>query len=347
MDTNSSTHIPIYKRLFNQYREEILLQKFPPGTRIDSINELVRKHRVSRETAKFVLKQLADQGLIIQKAGKGSFVSDLGPRNSAWGVIVPFFSAQVEGLLAALSNEAVRAGRSIDHFISYNHWQEEIRLVGTLIHQRYEAVIVVPTFDETRTASFYRNFVSSGSLVMLLDHTMAGSYFTYVIQSYDLGVKRAVEYLLQRSPSALAFVKNQIWAGRNMVQELMEETFINFVETASPSVRAFVVNRPQDLHSDWIRKNAVRGILCNDDRDAVGVIGRLSEWGIRIPEEVSVISYGNTDLAKYFTPKITSIDSHCEEMARHVSGIISLFLQGKDIGNQQHVIMPTLVVRET
>ena len=207
----NTTFIPIYQKLFDFYKKAILTQQSLPGSKIDSINDIREKFSVSRETAKLVLKKLANEGLIIQKAGKGSFVADLGPKKPVWGVVVPFFSAQTEKLLYHLDFEATKAGRRLEHYVDYNNWKEEIRLVGTMINQRYEAVIVVPTLDESKTADFYRRLVSSGTVVTLLDHTMAGSYFTYVIQSYDLGVKRAAHYLLENCDGTLAFVKNDIW----------------------------------------------------------------------------------------------------------------------------------------
>ena len=107
---------------------------------IDSINQMQHRFNISRETAKIVLRMLADDGLIIQKAGKGSFVSDLGPRNAIWGVIVPFFSAQIEKVISELNRAANKEDHNLEHYVSYNNWEEEIRLVGTMINQRYEAV---------------------------------------------------------------------------------------------------------------------------------------------------------------------------------------------------------------
>ena len=339
--------VPIYKRLVERYHKGIVTQEFPPGSRIDSINELMHKHRVSRETAKLVLRKLAEEGLIIRQAGKGSFVSSLGPRHAAWGVIVPHWSTHLQGVLSGLQDRARQHGREVESFVSYNNWREEIRLVGTMVRQQYEAVIVVPTFDETATAAFYRNLDSGQSLVLLLDHTMAGSHFAYVIQSYDLGVRRAVQYLLGRSPKALAFMRNSVWPGRNMVQELMEVTFRDAVECALPPVRAVVAGSIHNLSADWFRDLEINGIFCCDDLDAAGVVGRLKEWDIRIPDEVSVIGYGNTDLARYFTPGITAINGHSEDMAQKTAEIISLRALGSDVHRQQHVILPTLVVRET
>ncbi len=344
--STQSNFIPIYQRLFSLYSESILTQRVKPGVRIDSINEIQKKHDVSRETAKRVLKKLSTEGLIIQRAGKGSFVAPLGPRLPVWGVIVPFFSAHVEKLIQSMGSEAEKTGRRIEHYVDYNSWEEETRLVGRMIHERYEAVIVVPTYDESKTAEFYRDLKSGGTLVTLLDHTMAGSYFTYAIQSYDLGVQRAVRYLRSRTGQALAFVKNDTWAGRNMVQEVMEETFKNCVHEEKGG-RPLVIESVAAIGADLLKREKIGGIFCSDDADAVRVIGRLIESGIRLPADVSVISYGNTDLARYFTPGITSIDPHGEEMARRTADMIRGHLAGEDVRFCQYVIQPDLVVRET
>jgi len=337
--------VPVYRRLYDYYRHAIVTQQFPPGSRIDSINELQERHKVSRETAKRVLAMLAADKLIIQQAGRGSFVSHLGPRKPVWGVIVPFFSSQIESLVAHLAEEAEAAKQAIELCVGHNNWEEEIRLVGKMINERYEAVIVIPTLDETKTAEFYRRLASGGTVVTLLDHTMAGSYFTYVIQSYDLGVKRAVEYLLQGTRLSLAFVGRHPSVGRNMIQELMEESFRGFVESAGRT--AFIINRVADVSQPFLTRNRIGGFFCCDDIDAIRVAGRLKESGINLGSDVKLVSYGNTDLAIYFTPPITSIDGHLDIMAARTAAIIKQHLKGQHAGTLQFVIQPDLVVRDT
>ena len=347
MHSKESSFIPLYKKLYEQYKNAILTQQYPPGKQIDSINQIQQRFSVSRETAKIVLRMLADEGLIVQKAGKGSFISDLGPRKAIWGVIVPFFSAKIEKVISELNRAAIKKNRSLDHYVSHNSWKEEIRLVGIMINQRYEAVIVMPTFDETKTADFYRHLVSGGTVVTLLDHTMTGSYFTYAIQSYDLGVNRAFHYLCEKSKGNFAFVKNDIWAGRNMVLEFMEATFKNFVELQSPKRQAIVLDNVHEMDTTFLIQNNIGGIFCCDDMDAVRVVGKLKEWGYSLPADIALISYGNTDLARYFTPQITSIDSHCEEMVAKTIDIIHAHLNGEDVRYSQYVVQPELIIRQT
>ncbi|NQT24642.1 substrate-binding domain-containing protein [candidate division KSB1 bacterium] len=339
--------IPIYQKLFTQYRDAIITQQYGPGDRVHSINEMMDRHKIARETAKAVLKMLSNDGYIIQQPGKGSFVANLGPLKKVWGVVVPFFSAQIEELIFYLGQEASKRGRELEHFVDYNHWQEEIQLVGKLINERYEAVIVIPTFDETETASFYTRLKPGGTVVSLIDHTMAGSYFTYVIQSYDLGVKRGVQHLLNRPSGTLAFVKNNIWLKRNMVQELMQDTFQDCIENSRKGHRSLILNNVEQISKELIIQSRICGFFCCDDSDAIRVVGRLKDWGFIIPDEISIVSYGNTELAKYFTPAITSIDPYSAEMAATTAKIIHQKQKGEDVSFCQYVLQPDLIVRKT
>jgi len=345
--TPKEPFVPIYQKLYEAYKNDIITQKLQPGDRIHSINEMIQHHQIARETAKIVLKKLSDKGYIIQKPGKGSFVAHLGPMKKVWGVIVPFFSAQIEELIFYLHQEAIKIGRDLEHYVDYNQWEEEIRLVGTLINERYEAVIVIPTFDETETASFYTRLKPGGTVVSLIDRTMAGSYFTYVIQSYDLGVTRGVQYLMQQPAGTLAFLKNQIWLHRNMVQEVMQDTFKVCINNSGKGFQPLILNNIQQISKELIIQNQIHGFFCCDDNDAIRIVGRLKDWGFKIPDDIGIVSYGNTDLAKYFTPAITSIDPHCAEMAATTAKIIQNKLKGRDVSFSQYVLSPQLVKRET
>jgi DNA-binding LacI/PurR family transcriptional regulator len=344
---SARTFIPIYQQLVDEYKQAIITHLLQPGEQIDSINQIQERHSVSRETAKLVLKILAKEGFIIQHPGKGSFVSDLSPRKKIWAVVLPFYSVQYEDLLNRLAQQASKAGRTLHHFIDYNNVNEEIQMVGRLTKERYETVIVIPTLDESKTADFYSRLSTQGTIVVLLDHTMTGSYFAYAVQSYDLGVQRAMQYLLNNSRASIAFVRNETWVGRNMIQELMEETFKEIISAQRPTAAPYVIERASAVSAEQITGNHVDGIFCCDDTDAIRVIGRLTEQGIEIPKRVRLVSYGNTDLAHYFTPSVTSIDPHNEELSATITDIILRKLAGESIANAQYVVQPDLIIRST
>jgi DNA-binding LacI/PurR family transcriptional regulator len=340
----SKDHVPVYRRLTDFYSRMIQLQEIRPGGRIDSINKIMNRHRVSRETAKLVLKNLVESGLVVSVQGKGTFVNFPREVYKAWGVMIPFFSSNVEQLISELIKVAEMAGCRLDYFLHYNNPEEEIRITGNLIRSGYEAVIVIPNYDESKTAEYYRKVLTGRSCVILADNTMAGSFFNYVIQSYDLGVKRVFEHLCQRGDGNFLLLGNEIWKGRNMVFDLMKRTFQMLVQSRCPERTLFIISGLREADAAFISTNRISGVLTMQDVDAVRLIGRMKEWGIAVPGQVSVVSYGNTELTKYFEPRITAVDCNYELMAREISGIISA---GGEKDKKQVVISPDLILRET
>ena len=339
------SHIPVYKQLAGLYKEGIERQVYPPGTRIDSIVEIMDHHRVSRDTAKMVLKSLTEEGLVVSKTGKGSFVRRRVHLKKEWTMIVPFFSPNMETLLTCLNSEALKRGRRLEYYLDYNSPEQEMKMVGSMIAQGMEAILLVPSFNEALTADFYRKLSTGKTKLVLVDHTMAGSWFNYVVQSYDLGVKRALDHLVSSNAGNVLFVKNQGWQGVNLLYELMEQTLRAMVGENYPERSLFVLEGMKDLNPGFLRKNKIGGILASLDTDSVRIAGRLVKWGIRLPSEVSLVSYGNTELLEFFHPAITAVDCLYKELAAKTAALIDNW--PGNANPEQHVIQPVLVIRET
>ncbi|MFC2112008.1 substrate-binding domain-containing protein [Bacteroidota bacterium] len=338
------TAIPIYKKLTDYYRSRILNQELAPGNKIDSINRIMERHRVSRETAKQVQELLRRENLIVSIPGKGSFITPQAPIKKIWGFIAPTFSSNIENLILHLESETQKRNIKLIHYLTYNDPTEEAKLVGTMIREGFEAVIVVPNSNEMLTANFYRHLITGRTKVILTDHTMAGSWFHYAIQSYDLGIRRAVDYLASRNTGNLLLVQNDIWKGRDLLNELIEQSFKEIARQKLPDRDVHVISNARGLSLELIKKKRIGGILSCSDIDSIKVLGRLKCWGLKIPEKVSLVSYGNTELTAFFEPSITVVDSCYGEMARHTAGLIEN--SGEDI-NKQFVIQPKLIVRNT
>ena len=87
-------------------------------------------------------------------------------------------------------------------------------------------------------------------------------------------------------------------------------------------------------------------ILAMNDSVAMGVYRALADRGLRIPEDVSVISCDEFDWADYFVPRLTSVNQHNELFGRFI--INTLF--GAMNGVQETVLLkhkPELMIRES
>jgi DNA-binding LacI/PurR family transcriptional regulator len=88
-------------------------------------------------------------------------------------------------------------------------------------------------------------------------------------------------------------------------------------------------------------------IFAANDASAVGLLDRLSQAGVRVPDDVSVVGYDNTSVAGLGYISLTSIDQ-----PRYDMGVLAVETLLKRIENpgaepMHHVMKPTLVQRRT
>ncbi len=75
MQNNDGSSL-LHLKVSNSIREKIYRREWKPGQKLPSEHALREKYHVSRGTVRRALSSLVEEGLIYQKQGKGSFVSE-------------------------------------------------------------------------------------------------------------------------------------------------------------------------------------------------------------------------------------------------------------------------------
>lgn len=70
---------PLYARVKEHIRNQIVTGLWTPGTRVPSENELVDSFHISRMTANRALKELTEEGFLKRIPGVGTFVKEMAP----------------------------------------------------------------------------------------------------------------------------------------------------------------------------------------------------------------------------------------------------------------------------
>jgi LacI family transcriptional regulator len=82
----------------------------------------------------------------------------------------------------------------------------------------------------------------------------------------------------------------------------------------------------------------IRALLCMNDRLAFGAYQALAELGLAIPEDVSIVSFDNDEIASYLRPGLTTIALPHERMGQSA---VELVLANRD-GSEHLVPMPVV-----
>ena len=76
----------------------------------------------------------------------------------------------------------------------------------------------------------------------------------------------------------------------------------------------------------------------------MGVCKSIQKHGLKIPQDISVVSYDNINLTEIAEPNITSIDYNFASFGQKLVDTVIESLDGKEPGRKR-LIHPTLVVR--
>jgi len=106
------------------------------------------------------------------------------------------------------------------------------------------------------------------------------------------------------------------------------------------AVDLFLEQRELLPHAD------IEAIVAADDETAMGVLEALQARGIRVPEDIAVVGFDNTEEGRYTSPPLTTVPSLAHEQARRAIETVHALINGEEAPDQ--VSVPThLIVRQS
>ena len=94
------------------------------------------------------------------------------------------------------------------------------------------------------------------------------------------------------------------------------------------------------------RKPLPEAVIGINDSTAIGVCKSITKHGLRIPEDISVVSYDNIYMTQIVEPNLTTVDYNFLTFGQKLVDTVIESLDGKE-PVRKRLIHPTLVVRES
>lgn len=91
----------------------------------------------------------------------------------------------------------------------------------------------------------------------------------------------------------------------------------------------------------------VDGIMCTTDKLAVGAILGVQKAGKKVPGDVKVTGFDDTDIAETFRPGITTIHQNGELMAQKAVDFLMKLIDGGEVEKKHYIVPVTVSCRES
>lgn len=84
-----------------------------------------------------------------------------------------------------------------------------------------------------------------------------------------------------------------------------------------------------------------------NDMTAIGFMDGCQKSGIRVPEDLSIVSFDNINISAMKNIELTTISQHVDEMSEHAARLMLKQLKDRDSKSERVILEPTLIVRNT
>jgi LacI family transcriptional regulator len=86
-------------------------------------------------------------------------------------------------------------------------------------------------------------------------------------------------------------------------------------------------------------------VVCGSDVEALALLRQCALRGIAVPEEVSVVGFGDWEFARHATPTLTTLRVSCATLGAQAGGAVIAALRGEPVQRSEAPVK--LVVRES
>ena len=349
--------IPKHERLRAYLLKELKSGRLMPGDALPTELALASSAEVSRNTVRHALAELERSGLIRRVRGSGTFVHEsaldrLKSGLDIFALVIPdtrggFYPSLQRGFHGASTdcqNQVIVCDTENDAY-------RQADALLQLIDKKIAGVAMVPTTVPPTPPHHIRPFHERGVPIVFCHRRVDGIHAPLVsFSALEVG-ERAARAMLSKGHRRVAFFAFQ----RAGLGSHYEKGLRNGLAEGGGKLPAEFIcydDSPKVTreHEEFLERNLRRvlesnepptAIFCPFDSEAESIYLLLNKLGVRVPQQVSLVSFGGTWREGALIRRLTAVTVDEEELGRNAVRLLDQMRRGeKPLNDATEIIMP-------
>lgn len=320
---------PKYLELISWIHEQIETQKLLPGQKLYSENTLKDMFHVSRQTVRHAIGILEDKGVVKRVRGSGTYINaDRRSKRMRVSVVTTYVDGYIfPRTIQGIENVLLDAGYSVQiAFTNNRHEREKTVLEDIINRDEVSGLIVEPTKSgiPNPNLQLYRELLKARVPVIFINSYYPQLEIPHVsINDYMAG-RKMTKYLISMGHERIGGIfKLDDGQGKDRFAGYMDAMF-----DAGLPVEDGKVVWVDTLEKEHLEKTEEKvlerfrdctAVFCYNDEVAFGLLGIFKRHGIRVPEDVSVVSVDDSELAVLGDVPLSSAPHPMERLGEKVA----------------------------
>lgn len=332
-----------------------------------SLSDIARELGVSKTLVSMVLNNKADENGISKKTQKKvlKLAKEMNYKPNLMARGLRMGRTDTVGLVVSdIANPFYsKMARHIEDFLAKNNYHlvicstdedpdKEQRIVKLMREKQFDGIIIS---SSAKKSDGFKQLLREDYPFVLIDRKMKNLKANYVgIDNYtatfnavkqvvDKGQKRIAAFAI--SPSYVSSVRDRVSGYIDAVEASgLDYGKKYLVDIPFSDVRGSVKSELLKLMKS---KEKIDALFAVNNNVAIACLEVFRELKFKIPDDLSFLSFDDTDAFKLTTPTITAIDQPLEEICGNAVEILLAEIRKPKKSKKQVVLTPRLIVRES
>jgi DNA-binding LacI/PurR family transcriptional regulator len=250
----------------------------------------------------------------------------------------PWISDFFSEVFLGVQDAANKAGYSVAIFSSNYNKEQEKRNVNTILSNRLDGIIISSAIlDRQNLTKIEEQKIPVVAIEKIVDDSLISCI---TIKNKEIS-KRAIEYLINLGHKRIGFISEPLDIGNlryrfKGYKEALSDNSLTLDESIVFIDETFRGQRYLTYY-DFTKKNlgkikSCTALFITSDEAALAVMKALSDEGISVPDDISIIGFDGLDMSKYLIPSITTIVQPRYEMGFKAMELLLDLIDGKNAG---------------
>jgi GntR family transcriptional regulator of arabinose operon len=350
---------PKYQKLRDYIIETITSGKINVGEKIYSENDLAETFEISRSTVRQAIGELVNEGWLYRVQGKGTFVNRQPGQKSDKAKSIAVLTTYLNDYIFPSIIRGIDSVLSVNSYsmilsCTDNQYQKERLCLENLLNQNISGLIVEPTKSALPNPNIdlYKKFADQGIPVLFMHGNYRELEYSYIVEDDTEAGYLATKHLIDLGHEKIGgiFKIDDIQGHYRFSGFQKAQTEAQF-QIFDSLVMWFETN---DLDSKFEKTNhqlenllsQCSALVCYNDQIAVKVMDIIRDKGLKVPEDISLVSFDDSQLALAAEAKLTTVAHPKEALGLEAAkAIIDMIERKQDYYDLK--FKPELVVRNS
>lgn len=264
-------------------------------------------------------------------------------KTTSVGVIIPDISNNLNAELArGIEDIATMYRYNIILANSDQNEEKELTLLDTMLSKQVDGIVMM---SNEVTENIQRAVDSCSVPIVLagsisLTEKMASVNIDYYTATYE-----AIQLFIEQGHKRIAFSSGPLKYTVNGQQKL--QAYMDVLQKADIALDDTLIVAGEDSYDDGLAawdqlsqiENPPTAIFVGNDELAIGLVHGIQDSGKKVPEDVGVISFGDSKLARMVRPQLTSVVLPLYDIGAVAMRLLTKYMNKEEM-EKQKVILP-------